>query len=128
MNFNFPSSFSSIYYFDPSNVPSIAMKMTHHGQINRHYPPPFMGGGGGHASNRRRNDRSKGPAEENISTTAPKVGNNEKNSSSNTGSIDVIPEDHQFQGGSPPTEENEAANSGSAAPFEDGSQYTKGGE
>lgn len=137
-----PPTFSSIYYFDPSNVPPIAMKMTHHGpQMNRHYPPPFMtgggGGGGGHPSNRRRPERSnnssgssnRGPCEENVL-----VGNNKSEkggSSSNTGSIDVIPED-QFQGNCTPTDVDAVAsanNSGSAAvPSEEGSHYTKGGE
>lgn len=109
------------------------MKMTPHGQMNRHYPPPFMtgggggssssgGGGGGHPSNRRRTERNKGPGEEMGS-----VGSKEK-SISNTGSIDVIPED-QLQANCAPTDVNAtAANSGSAVPSEEGSQYTKGGE
>lgn len=100
------------------------MKMGHHGHMNRHYPPPFMsgiGGGGGHPSGgRRRPDRNKGTAEEMVVCR--------EKSSSNAGSIDVIPED-QFHGNCMPTEVNAAStnNSGSAVPSEEGSHYTKGG-
>lgn len=111
------------------------MKMTHHGHnLNRHYPHPFMGGGGATGAggrdggHRRRTERSKGPGED---SGTPSLGNKEK-SSSNTGSIDVIPEDQQFQGSCPPSEANLAlasTNSGSAVPSEEeGSHYTKGGE
>lgn len=80
------------------------------------------GGGGGHPSNRRRTERNKGPGEE-----IGSVGNKEK-SISHTGSIDVIPED-QLQANCAPTDINvTSANSGSAVPSEEGSQYTKGGE
>lgn len=122
---------SSIYYFDPSNVSPIAMKMTHHGHMGRHYPPPFMtgpgggggmgvggGGGGGYppSGGRRKTERNK--AEENVPMSREK-------SSSNTGSIDVIPED-QFHGSCTPTEANVAANN--VVPSDKGSHYTKGGE
>lgn len=103
------------------------MKMAHHGHMNRHYPPPFMsgiggsGGGGGHPSGgRRRPDRNKGPSEE--------VAVCREKSSSNSASIDVIPED-QFHGNCMPTEVNVTStnNSGSAVPSEEGSHYTKRG-
>lgn len=110
------------------------MKMTHHGQMNRHYPPPFMGGGGGngarqdHPTHRRRTERSKGMGgEDSISSQSS---GKEKNSS-NTGSIDVIPED-QFQvtgeqeARAVPSEEVDVE--GAGVDGEGESHYSQGGE
>ena len=88
------------------------------------------GGGGGQVgapSNRRRTERHShrggggGGGEDNVLSPS-QLSNKEKSS---TTSIDVIPEDHQFQ---PSCSTPSAERGGVAVPSEEGSHYTKGGE